>query len=98
MDNVAAWRLANFAACIDAWEERDQPEGDLALVVAHWIFSRIEDPYQGVRREPSFPNLWYGTVPNSEHGFMRAVLCCYWIYEGQRAVRCESIATLGLPH
>jgi hypothetical protein len=61
-----------------------------------WLFTRLEDPYVGVRREPTFDNLWFGAVPGS----IRAgtvVACSYWIFESSRTVRCDSIATLSLP-
>ena len=92
------WTLERFGECLDRWFEQDGPSQDLRLVVTSWVLSRFDDPYQGVRRERGFENLWYGTVPASHHGDGRAVLCCYWVNEREHTVVCESIATLGLPH
>jgi hypothetical protein len=59
--------------------------------------SRADDPYQGVKRERGYDNLWYGVVPNSLHGDNMIVLCSYWVYESRHAVRCDQIATLNYP-
>jgi hypothetical protein len=95
-DSEALWTLADFIDRVDAWIDRDSPDDDLRLVVLDWIMSRCEDPYRGVRREAGFPNLWYGVVPYSQRA-MTAVLCSYWVVESEHVIRCESIATLGLP-
>ena len=58
--------------------------------------SRSEDPYQGVRREAGFGNLWRATVPKSQYN-ETATYCAYWIKDADRIVQCESIATLSLP-
>lgn len=92
------WTLARFGECFDRWVAQDRPSQDLRLVVTDWLLSRFDDPYQGVRREEGFENLWYATVPGSLHGDTQAVLCAYWIQERQHTVVCESIATLSLPH
>jgi len=92
------WALERFGDCLDRWIERDNPPQDVRLVVTNWVLSRFDDPYQGVRRETDFDNLWYGTVPSSRHGDEQAVLCSYWISEREHVVVCESIATLSLPH
>ncbi len=92
------WTLERFGDCLDRWIERDEPAQDLRLVVTDWVLSRFEDPYQGVRRETGFENLWYATVPQSRHAGAQAVLCAYWINERDHVVSCESIATLSLPH
>ena len=55
------------------------------------------DPYQGVRREAGFDNLWFGAVPRSGHGDGLAVMCAYWIFESTRVVRYDSFASLGQP-
>ena len=90
------WNLADFGRRLDEWAEREQPTGDVRLLVIMWVFSRYDDPYQGVRREPGFPNLWYGPVPNTDDG-ATVVLCSYWIEESTRTVRCDSFATLSRP-
>ena len=91
------WGLVGFLERLDDWETREGPSDDLRLVVTAWILSRFDDPYQGVQREPGFPNLWYGEVPGTAHGHAQIVVCSYWIEETARTVRCDSIATLSFP-
>ena len=93
-----AWSLEKFGDCLDQWIEQENPARELRLVVTQWLFTRFDDPYQGVRREDNFDNLWYGSVPFSRHGDFQAVMCSYWIIEREHKVVCESIATLSLPH
>jgi hypothetical protein len=90
------WRLEGFLERLDAWAERESPSGDLKLLVTAWIMTRYEDPYQGMRRERGFPNLWFGSVPHSEVAGT-TVVCTYWIEESARTVRCDGFATLNLP-
>ena len=73
-------------------------EDDVALIngVGAWILSRFDDPYQGMRREPGFDNLWYGPVPGTLRGGEQ-VTCSYMIVESGRVVYGKSIATLSLP-
>jgi hypothetical protein len=91
------WALENFEVCLDAWIELERPSDDLRFLVTAWVLTRFDDPYVGVRREPSFDNLWFGAVPGSVHGEGRVVVCSYWVHESQRMVRCDSVATLNLP-
>lgn len=93
----AAWTLAAFEDRLDAWIAQDEPDAELRALVTAWILSRFEDPYDGVVREPGFPNLWYGAIPGSLHQTEYVVVCAYWIYEGTRTVVCESFASLSLP-
>jgi hypothetical protein len=86
---VPAWRLADFLDRFDDWAERENPSDDVRVVVIAWIMSRLDDPYQGVRREPDFDNLWYGVVPMSQDGAGSVVVCAYWIDESTRTVRCH---------
>ena len=82
---------------MDLWESLSSPSDELRLLVTAWTLSRIEDPYQGMRREPGgHPNLWFGMVPGSRHG-REAVYCSYLVFEQTGTVRCNSIATLGWP-
>ncbi len=92
-----AWWLEGFEECLDRWIEIENPPTGLTVLVADWVFTRAEDPYQGVRREVGFDNLWYGPVPGSGHGQGEAVACSYWVEERNRIVRCNSISTLGQP-
>lgn len=90
------WTLQGFLECLDVWSHLESPSQDLKLLVTAWIMSRLEDPYQGVRRAEGFSNLWFGAVPNSQHSAV-VVACSYWIEEESRTVRCDSLATLSLP-
>ncbi|MGH3426050.1 MAG: hypothetical protein ACRDQZ_00490, partial [Mycobacteriales bacterium] len=81
----------------DAWVELESPTDDLRCVVMAWIMTREDDPYQGVRREAGFPNLWSGPVPDSCDRSGHVVVCSYWIKESSRAVCCAIFGTLSLP-
>jgi hypothetical protein len=91
------WKLEGFLLRLDAWAELESPTDDLRLLVTAWIMTRYDDPYQGVRREEGFPNLWFGVVPNSDDGSGRVVVCSYWIEESSRVVRCDNFGTLNRP-
>lgn len=91
------WTLEGFLDRFDDWKAREQPPDVLVIVVAHWLLSRFDDPYSGMQRQPGFPNLWFGAIPESEHGLGRVVVCSYWVEESTRTVRCDSFATLNLP-
>ena len=56
----------------------------------------MDQPYQGVQREPSIPNLWFGAIPHTVvEG--RTAGCAYWIFETTRTIRFDSITMLNLP-
>lgn len=91
------WNLTGFEECLTRWIEVESPSGDLRLAVAAWLPSRIDDPYQGMRREPEgHPNLWFGLIPGTGHAG-QAVYCSCLIFEQTGTVRCNSIATLSWP-
>lgn len=90
------WRLEGFLDRLDAWAKLESPSDDLRLIVTAWVLTRYDDPYQGVRRERGFANLWFGPIPESDDG-TTVVACAYWIEESGRAVRCDSFATLSRP-
>lgn len=92
-----SWTLEGFLDRLESWGELQSPQDELRLTVMIWIMTRYDDPYQGVRRENGFPNLWFGTVPHSGDGCGNVVTCSYWIEEVNRSVRCDSFATLSLP-
>jgi hypothetical protein len=96
-DGVHLWALEHFIERFDAWVELESPNDDLRFIVMEWVFTRRDDPYQGVRREPGFDNLWFGAVPNSQDGCGHVVTCSYWIQESNRTVRCDNFGTLSLP-
>lgn len=78
------------------WTESESPDQDLTILVATWMLSRFDDPYQGVRREPGFDTLWWGQVPLSLRDGA-VVVCSYLVEESTRTVTCKSIASLNLP-
>ena len=82
------WKLENFAERFDAWADLESPDGDLRCVVLAWVLTRGDDPSEGVRREPDFENLWFGAVPDSQHGSGHVVTCSYRC-SGRR--RCSSV-------
>ena len=92
-----AWSLIDFGERLDSWNLADKPSDDLRLIVTAWAVTRFDDPYQGMRRELSFDNLWYGTVPGTYDGHSTVVCCSYWILEASHTVRCNQFATLSLP-
>jgi hypothetical protein len=96
-DSAPRWKLDKFGERLDSWIERENPSPDLRYIVTEWVFSRYDDPYQGVRREAGFANLWFGTVPRSDHGEGAVVVCSYWIEEHSKTVRCDIIASLNRP-
>lgn len=91
------WRLENFLDRLDAWVALERPDRDLRLVVTAWIMSRYTDPYQGVRRQRGFDNLWYGRVPRAVDLQDRQVVCSYWIFERTGVVRCDNFGSLSWP-
>lgn len=95
--DTPGWRLADFEEALDRWIELEQPNQDLRLTVTGWVFTRTEDPYQGMHREPELPNLWFGVVPRTAHGDSQVVACSLWIEEATQTVRCDSFATLSWP-
>lgn len=90
------WQLVGFLERLDTWIADEDPVDELRLEVTAWILSRFENPYDGVRREPGFANLWFGRIPRSQHQ-RQVVVSSYWIEETTHTVRCDSIATLALP-
>jgi hypothetical protein len=92
----SSWTLDNVIAALDSWVERENPSQDLRLIVAIWAMNRHEDPYRGMRRQAGFPNLWFGTVPEtSSQG--RVVTCTCMIFELTRTVRFDNFTTLTRP-
>jgi hypothetical protein len=96
-DSTRRWTLSNFIDGLDRWIALENPDDDLRVHVTAWVLTRSDDPYQGVRREPGFDNLWYGAIPGSIHPPSSLVVCSYWIEEAHHSVRCESFATLSMP-
>jgi hypothetical protein len=90
------WRLTDFGERLDIWVAEQGASSELRRLVATWILTRFDDPYQGVNRVSGFANLWFGQVPGSVHG-EHAVCCTYRIFELERTVHCDNFATLSLP-
>jgi hypothetical protein len=95
-DEPTGWKLTRFPECIDRWVQREAPNDDIRLRVLDWIMGRHDDPYQGMRREEGFPNLWFGAIPCTESGWA-VVTCSYWIHERVRVITCNDICTLNQP-
>jgi hypothetical protein len=87
-DSENRWRLDGFLERLDLWIETKSPEDDLRLQVTAWIYTRFNDPYEGVRREAGFPNLWFGVIPGARNG-SDVVVCSYWIEERTHRLRCD---------
>lgn len=93
----SAWELDRFLDCFDRWVDLEKPDQDLRHRVLGWVFTRYDDPYQGMQRQLEAPNLWFGKIPGTYDGHGEAVCCSYWISETTRTVVCDSIATLPMP-
>ncbi|MFI1194160.1 hypothetical protein ACH4T9_12995 [Micromonospora sp. NPDC020750] len=96
MSDPHLWQLRGFEQHLDIWIATEQPDQDLINLVTAWVLSRFEDPYQGVRRELGFDNLWWGHIPLSLRDGT-VVVCSYFVHEQDRALKCNSIAPLSLP-
>jgi len=90
------WRLEHFLERFDAWCLSEDVSDDERLLVIAWVMSRSDDPYRGVRREPGFPDLWFGPIPSTQ-GHAQVIACSYWIEASTRSVRCNGFARLSLP-
>jgi len=69
------WQILGTEECLDRWQDREEPSTDLSFLVAEWLVSKLDDPYQGMRRVPELPNLWFGKVSRSDHGADSVVVC-----------------------
>jgi hypothetical protein len=96
-ETAGAWLLADFEEHFHWWVDQESPSQHLRVTLLSWILSRHEDPYQGVRRQRGFENLWFGAVPGTDHGDFQVVACSYFIAESEHAVICNSISTLSRP-
>ena len=90
------YELRGFLERFDEWADHENTDDALRVAIYDWIFTRAEDPYLGVRREPNFANLWYGVVPQTQREW-EVVVCSYWILESEQAVKCDRFATLKWP-
>jgi hypothetical protein len=96
------WNLTNLDVHLELWQQICDPPQDVRLIVAEWLMSRLEDPYEGMRHEDvntdgqGHPNLWSGVVPGT-HRDGTVVLVSVLVFEQIGTVRFESIMTLGWP-
>lgn len=91
------WHLVGFVERLDSWCELEAISDELRRLVTTWIFSRMEDPYQGAKRDSGFDSLWWVQVPNSLHLEDRVVICSYWISEREHKVTCDNFGSLSTP-
>lgn len=91
------WQILGTEDCLNRWQDREKPSTDLSFLVAEWLVSKMDDPYQGMRRIPEFPNMWFGKVSRSDHRPDSVVVCTYEIDEAAHTVHLRSIATLSKP-
>jgi hypothetical protein len=91
------WQILGTEDCLTRWQDLEKPSTDLCFLVAEWLLSKMDDPYQGMRRVPNFPTLWFGKVARSDHGADSVVVCSYEIDEDTHTVYVRSIATLSKP-
>lgn len=96
MTEPIPWTLVGFLDRFDMWALSEPVADDLRLEVLEWVLSRVNDPYEGAKREHRIPNLWITPACYIE-GASRAVVCSYWIYESERLVKCDNFGTLTVP-
>ncbi|MFK3980941.1 hypothetical protein ACI2K4_11250 [Micromonospora sp. NPDC050397] len=99
-DGHGLWKLAGFEEAFEQWLIRESPSADVSLAVAEWMLSRAEDPYEGARREPGFPDLWTARIRGTAEGRrtkFNMVLCTFRVLEPEHVVSCDNFATLGYP-
>jgi hypothetical protein len=95
----AGWNLTNVDECLDRWEQECVPADELRRLVIAALLSRMDDPYDGARRESWFgnePSLWFWMVPGSLHAG-QAVYVSFMVFERLGTVRIDSIMTLSWP-
>jgi hypothetical protein len=91
------WRQQGFEQRLDEWIALEHPDEKTRALVGGWLLSRIDDPYEGMRRQEGFDNLWFGVIPGTRGSVKTVVACSLWIQETEHVVRCDRIATLGWP-
>lgn len=98
------WRLVEFEDRLDRWISLIRPPVQLQRVVMRWVFTRIEDPYLGAKRDKSQSWLFRVMIPGTYHRIdeaidepTHAVLAYFQIDEQSHAVVFDSIMSLGLP-
>ena len=91
------WTLERFTERLDSWVAVCSPRPELRRVVQAWITTRARDPYQGMNRSDTDPDLWFGRVPGTEDVLGNAVVCSYWIDPSTRTVVCNDFTTLSEP-
>jgi hypothetical protein len=91
-----AWNIVGLVEALNAWVAREHPSEHLRKAVGRWAFQQHEDPYQGVHRQPGFPNLYFGEVAGTRHKGA-ALSCTYFIEVTTHSVKWDNFTTLNLP-
>lgn len=92
-----AWQLVQVEERFEEWVQLERPADWRRVLVLNWLLARIDNPYEGLRGEEGFDNLWFGVVSKSLDEDGTVVVCSLWIDEHAHVVRCDRIATLGWP-
>ena len=92
-----SWRQQAFEERLDEWIALEEPAEVTRAIVGGWLLSRIDDPYEGLRRQVGFDNLWFGVIPGTKSSDNTVVVCSMWIRELEHVVRCDRIGTPAWP-
>jgi hypothetical protein len=77
------WIPEGFDDSIQTWDDLEKPPDALRSWVVEWIFTRLDDAYQGgMKRESGFPQPLAGVVPGTVHGDGMVVVCSSWVLPG----------------
>lgn len=91
------WSLDRFGEMFDMWELAEKPSDARRNTVLLWLADRQDDPYQGVDRSDEIPYLWHGVIPRTRVADGTFVCCSYFIYDEERRVKCDMLASLSPP-
>ena len=91
------WKLELFVEKLDMLLTYEDVSTDLRFLILEWAFTRGDDPFAGVQREPGNDNLWHGTIPRSWDGKGHVIHCSYWVYVASNTVVCNSYGLLSWP-
>jgi hypothetical protein len=89
--------IEGFGDVFDAWEAAENPSEALRETVLLWLAQCDDEPYVGMKRAPGALNRWWAPIPGMEDAEGNYMLCCYFIFDEERIVRCEKIATARPP-
>lgn len=91
------WSLERFGDMFDMWELAERPSDARRTAVLLWLADRQEDPYRGMRRSDEIPNQWHAPIPGTREADGTVVYCSYFIYDEERRVKCDMLASLSPP-